>query len=867
MSKVAVIAHAGKTFGGGLLELRRELEQQGIADPLWCEVAKSSEAPRHVERALDSGAELIFVWGGDGTVQRCLDTAAGSAAALAILPAGTANLFASNLQIPRDIERAVGIGLRGDRRRLDVGRFNGERFGVMAGAGFDATMIRQADGNLKDRFGRAAYVWTASQSLRVKPFTARIAIDGATWYKGRASCILVGNVGHLFGGIEVFADAKPGRRTARYRRRERRRDRRLGPDACPYRDRPARQVPVRPCHERPEDQRQARSQGPVRARRRRSRKGQVLQGEGGAEGRHRVRPGGMRGPSPPAPELLLGPLLRYAGTENATFWVETSAPCDVEILGHKARTFNVEGHHYALVVANDLEPASVTPYDVRLDGRLVWPPRDGRPQPVVHTRNHEHRARLVFGSCRVGGPQPDAAHRAVAGGLAGDRHRRPLDVLETAPARRGRMARRASSARRSGVCGRGVPCHPRVHREPPRHDRGSGPGNRRLRGIHPPLPRVVGGSRDSLALLDRAHSDDLRRPRRPRRLEHVVALGAGNAVEALVGGPDHRRLHVVLDLPAPGQSVATRARRGNDVPARARGRGRRPPAPPIRRRCATASPLHAGGRTFATSATPACSSSTRGRRACWPTTDGRWWTRRSGTGSSITRPAPSTISSSRARCRSSFRTGIHHLEAWNEALCDGRWGRWVASISERLRRAVDLEHWAAFNESFERLCGWLRTVRAGARDDLAPATILLLGGDVHHAYVSEIEFDSNPGSRVYQLVCSPFRNPLPPRERRIVRVTGSRAAGVAFAALARIAGVPVPSASWRFVRSPTFDNSIGELVLEGRSARVTVRRSPHEDEDVDRLVVLHRTDLALETLSEATPDPREGALDDAHAHG
>ena len=173
MSKVAVIAHAGKTFGGGLLELRRELEQQGITDPLWCEVAKSNEAPRHVERALESGAELIFVWGGDGTVQRCLDTAAGSAAAIAILPAGTANLLASNLRIPRKIERAVGIGLRGDRRRLDVGRFNGERFGVMAGAGFDAMMIRQADGNLKDRFGRAAYVWTDRRASGRSPSRRR----------------------------------------------------------------------------------------------------------------------------------------------------------------------------------------------------------------------------------------------------------------------------------------------------------------------------------------------------------------------------------------------------------------------------------------------------------------------------------------------------------------------------------------------------------------------------------------------------------------------------------------------------------------------------------------------------------------------
>ena len=69
--------------------------------------------------------------------------------------------------------------------------------------------------------------------------------------------------------------------------------------------------------------------------------------------------------------------------------------------------------------------------------------------------------------------------------------------------------------------------------------------------------------------------------------------------------------------------------------------------------------------------------------------------------------------------------GIHHLEAWNEAVCDGRWGRAVARLSERLRRAVDLEHWAAFDPSFERLCGWLRSRRqrgdrrAGPGDDRA----------------------------------------------------------------------------------------------------------------------------------------------------
>jgi YegS/Rv2252/BmrU family lipid kinase len=209
MSKIAVIAHAGKTFGGGLLELRRELERQGIEDPFWREVPKSKAAPREVKRALANGAELIFVWGGDGTVQRCIDVVAGSDVALAILPAGTANLLATNLDIPQDIEQGVAIGLRGQRRKLDVGRFNGERFGVMAGAGFDASMIHEADGGLKDRLGRVAYVWTGSKSLRGKPFRAKIAIDGASWYSGTASCILVGNVGRLFGGVDVFQDARP----------------------------------------------------------------------------------------------------------------------------------------------------------------------------------------------------------------------------------------------------------------------------------------------------------------------------------------------------------------------------------------------------------------------------------------------------------------------------------------------------------------------------------------------------------------------------------------------------------------------------------------------------------------------------------
>ncbi len=209
MSTVAVIAHAGKTFGGGLVELRRELEKQGVPDPLWTEVPKSRKAPKQVRRALEQGADLLFVWGGDGMVQRSIDALGDSEAAIAIVPAGTANLFASNLEIPQDIAEAVRIGLHGPRRTLDVGRMNGERFAVMAGAGFDAQMIREADGGLKDRFGRMAYVWTGMKQLGRKPFEATIKVDGATWFDGQASSVLVGNVGELFAGVEAFEDASP----------------------------------------------------------------------------------------------------------------------------------------------------------------------------------------------------------------------------------------------------------------------------------------------------------------------------------------------------------------------------------------------------------------------------------------------------------------------------------------------------------------------------------------------------------------------------------------------------------------------------------------------------------------------------------
>jgi diacylglycerol kinase (ATP) len=209
MTSVAVVAHAGKTLGGGLSELRRVLTDAGVGDPLWYEVPKSKYAPKCVQRALDEGADLLFVWGGDGMVQRCIDAVGDAPVAVAIVPAGTGNLLAHNLGIPIDLRAAVDVGMHGAHRTIDVGRVNGERFAVMAGTGFDALMIRDADRHLKGRFGRAAYLWSGAKHLRLRPFGARIDVDGIPWFDDRTGCILVGNVPKVLGGIEAFDDASP----------------------------------------------------------------------------------------------------------------------------------------------------------------------------------------------------------------------------------------------------------------------------------------------------------------------------------------------------------------------------------------------------------------------------------------------------------------------------------------------------------------------------------------------------------------------------------------------------------------------------------------------------------------------------------
>ncbi|BBH64123.1 sphingosine kinase [Actinoplanes sp. OR16] len=210
---IAVVAHQRKTLGGGLDELRRRVTGQGVDELLWFEVPKSRKAPKQVRKAVEAGVDLLIIWGGDGMVQRSLDvlasTKGGSKIPVAIMPAGTGNLFATNLGIPEDLEKAVEIAFHGDRHRFDLGLLGGEHFAVMAGVGFDGAMIKDADGALKDRLGKLSYVWTGIRHVNGEAPHAKIKVDGTDWFDDEASCVLIGNVGTITGGIKAFDDAAP----------------------------------------------------------------------------------------------------------------------------------------------------------------------------------------------------------------------------------------------------------------------------------------------------------------------------------------------------------------------------------------------------------------------------------------------------------------------------------------------------------------------------------------------------------------------------------------------------------------------------------------------------------------------------------
>ena len=547
-----------------------------------------------------------------------------------------------------------------------------------------------------------------------------------------------------------------------------------------------------------------------------------------------------------APELVLGPLLRYAGDTEVTFWVETSRACRVEILGQPADTFEVEGHHYALVLVSDLPPGTTREYQVTLDGTVRWPePGSPFPPSVVRTLDPARPLRIAFGSCRVAElPAPGRgrgrarhelehgadAMRATAFGLCDRPPGSWPDGLlmigdqvyadEVGPATRTFIEQRRDTGRPPGHQVKDFEEYCCLYREA-----WSEPAVRWLLSVVP----------TAMIFDDHDVHDDWnisaawRRDYGAKPWWHERITGAymsywiyqhlGNlSPEDLREDETWRQVRQASDAAGILRDLARRADQTSDG---SRWSFRR-----------------TWGRVRVVVIDSRAGRVLRGdiRQMV---DDGEWaWGTDSVRGDFdhlvLATSVPLLLAA-----------GIHGVEAWSEAVCAGAWGRRFAGVGERIRRAADLEHWAAFEASFanfERLLTGLATGAYGP----GPASVTVISGDVHHSYLADVDFPAGTGPHapVYQAVCSPIHNVLPNAFRRVQRVTTSRAGGLVGTTLARLAGVRRPGIRWRITRGPWFQNMIAALEFDGRSARLRLDGTAAGPDGTPRLEPVCHTELS-----------------------
>ncbi|WP_327250433.1 diacylglycerol kinase family protein [Streptomyces sp. NBC_01244] len=190
------------------------LREHGHRDLRW--ILTSAELPcgTLAEELRTIRPALVVVCAGDGTLRACAEILAGTRIPLAVAPCGTGNLLARNLGLPMDPAAALAESLSGESFGIDVGRVRGDgleptRFTVMAGAGFDAAMVRDASPRLKSRMGWAAYVLSALRHLRDPGVRLTVRVDGGRRLRRRARMVVIGNVGTLQGGLPLLPAARP----------------------------------------------------------------------------------------------------------------------------------------------------------------------------------------------------------------------------------------------------------------------------------------------------------------------------------------------------------------------------------------------------------------------------------------------------------------------------------------------------------------------------------------------------------------------------------------------------------------------------------------------------------------------------------
>lgn len=190
--------------------LGRRCADAGLGEPLVLETTPDDPGTSMARQARAAGARVVVAAGGDGTVRAVAEGLAGSDVALAVVPQGTGNLLVRNLDLPLDVDDALDAVVSGVDRRIDVGRLaDGTVFVVMAGAGFDATMMREAPERLKAAVGWPAYLVGGARGMRRAHARVELVVDGGPIVRARVRTVLVGNLGRLQAGLELLPDALP----------------------------------------------------------------------------------------------------------------------------------------------------------------------------------------------------------------------------------------------------------------------------------------------------------------------------------------------------------------------------------------------------------------------------------------------------------------------------------------------------------------------------------------------------------------------------------------------------------------------------------------------------------------------------------
>ena len=546
-----------------------------------------------------------------------------------------------------------------------------------------------------------------------------------------------------------------------------------------------------------------------------------------------------------APLLVLGPLLRYVGETAATIWVETDRACQVEILGHRVRTFEVAGHHYGLVVVDGLRPGAEYEYQVALDGAVRWPePGSEFPPSVLRTLDRDRPLRLIFGSCRIAELPVPSRRR----GRARDEQEQGADAL--------------------AACALGL-------RETPRER-------------WPDVMLLIGDQvyADEVGPATRQFIRERRDPSSPPGYEVADFTEYCFLYREAWGEPSVRWLLSVI----PTAMIFDDHDVHDDWNISASWRREYQAKPWWRARISGAymsywlyqhlgnlSPEELGKnelwRQVQGPGDAAAVLSEFALRAAQAAEGIQWSFRRSfgrvrvvvidsrsgrvledGTRLMVNEAEWQWVTESvsgdwdhvvlATSLPLLLPRGIHALEAWSEAVCDGAWGKRFTRAGERVRRAADLEHWAAFGKSFGQFEQLLTGLATGVYGQ-PPASITVVSGDIHHSYLAEVHFPpgTDPHSAVYQAVCSPIHNLLPQSFRRGQQLATSRAGELTGSILAGLARASKPEIDWRITRGPWFQNMLSTLEFDGRTARIRFERTAPDLTGTPRLQPVCDTEL------------------------